>query len=346
MAGLVASAMTFLNFSVLPLLLFCGLLALGYHLMNRRVNRFWSMQVGAVFGAGLLIVWLVWLAWGGPPPSDMLQTAMNQHLTLERPYLPWVFLHLWDYALFFGLPLMLLSLWSLGKVKKPSPIGLFAIAFGLALLIVDISGTARGETGRVWQFFFPMSLIIALAALRDFPPINHRALLAVQGFFALVLVLYVPVINNPLSVPPADPPEVEAANIVVETQARFDDSLNLTGFGGTFDDDNNLVLDLRWRAERQINEPYYFAVIPVAPDGTPYQESLVFQPFDEAYPITCWQPGQTIIDRITIPLEGNPPDGEWWVSVITHGYFDFEPLMVTLLDGATDTQAGIGPFTR
>jgi hypothetical protein len=349
-AGLVASAMTFLNFSVLPLLLFCGLLALGYHLMNLREKRFWSMQVGAVFGAGLVMVWLVWMVWGGPPPSDMLQTAMDQHLTLERPYLPWLFLHLWDYALFFGLPLILLSLWSFGaaipKIKNLSPIGLFAICLGLTLLIVDISGTARGETGRVWQFFFPMSLIIALAALRDLPPINHRLMLITQGFFALVLVLYVPVINNPIGQPPPNPPEIESAAIEVPTEAQFADSLHLTGFGGAFDESNNLVLDLRWQTQSQADEPFYFAVIPVAPDGTPYQESMVFQPFETAYPVTCWQPGQEVIDRVTIPLEGDPPAGEWWVSLSTHGYFDFEPLPVTLPDGSIDTQAGIGPFSR
>jgi hypothetical protein len=189
-----------------------------------------------------------------------------------------------------------------------------------------------------------MSVIIALAALRDAPPINHRLLMLAQGFFALVMVLYVPVINNPISQPSTNPPEIESATIDVVTEARFSDSLHLTGFGGTFDDDNHLVLDLRWRAVRQADEPFYFAVIPVGPDGTPYQESMVFQPFETVYPVTCWQPGQEVIDRVTIPLEGDPPVGEWWVSLSTHGYFDFEPLPVTLPDGSIDMQVGIGPF--
>ena len=350
-AGMVASLLTFLNFSVVPLLLFIGLLALGYHLLLARESErwYWSLLMGAVFGAGLIVVWLVWIIWGGPPPWDMLQTAMSQHLTLERQYFPWLFLHIWDYALFIGLPVMLLSLWTIWQAirtgRDASRIGVFALAFGLGLLILDVSGTARGETGRVWQFLFPMSLLIALAALRELPQMNHRGLLAVQGSFALVLALFVPVIGTPFDAPPTSPPEVTAANIAIQTDTRFGEALHLTGFGAAFDDDN-LILDLRWQTERQADQAYYFAVIPVAPDGAPYQDSLVYQPFDTDYPVTCWEPGQEVIDRVTIPLDGDPPPGEWWVSLSAHDYFDFEALPVTLPDGTTDTQAGIGPFMR
>ena len=362
-AGLVASVMTFLNFSVVPLLLFCGLLALGYHLLIAIRNenpprRWWSAAIGIAFGIGLSMVWMIWLLYGGETPFAMFSTAMNQHLELEREYLPWLVLHLWDYVLFLGLPLMLFSLWLMWRGIEDmrhgnhfSPAILLALCLGLSLLLLDVSGTARGETGRVWQFFFPLSLLTGAAALRGLPKLNTQVLLGTQAFYALAILLFIPTIGTGMVQPPQSPPEIENPQISIETSILFDDVLRLTGFGGRLDNSkNDLVIDLRWQVESRSEEPYYFAVIPVAPDGEPYQESYVFQPFDSDYPVTCWKPGSSIMERVRIPLKSESTDaipaGEWWLSLSMHDYHDFEPLPVILPDGThQDTQAGIGPIS-
>lgn len=356
-AGLTASVLTFLNFSVVPLLLLCGLLAFFPSSQTPFQRDLWkrtsreAVRVGVVFGLGLAVIWIGWAIYGGQPFWAMLDTAMSQHLDLERPYLPWLALHLWDYALFLGLPLMLLSLWSawrgiqqLRQEKRLSSAAFLALALGLTLLILDFSGTARGETGRVWQFFFPFSLITAGAALRGLPVNNHRLLLGVQTFSALTLLLFIPVISTGLDQPPQLPPEVKEAGITVETNLLFDDTLRLTGFGGFLDKQNTLVVDLRWQADEWSEQPYYFSIIPVAPDGSAYREGFVYQPFAAAYPATCWQPGQTIIDRVHIPLAGDPPSGEWWLSLSVQDYRTYAPVAVRLPDGTRDQQAGIGPI--
>src|SRR5207244_4244930 len=84
------------------------------------------------------------------------------HLELERPYLPWVFLHLYDLALFIGFPLVTLAVAatvkSLRTLRSLDPL---AGALALTLILLALSGTARGETGRVWLFFVPYILILA-----------------------------------------------------------------------------------------------------------------------------------------------------------------------------------------
>jgi hypothetical protein len=350
MAGLVMGILTFLNISLVPLILFCGWLALGYHaLLSPQAPRLWSLQIGAAFGVGLALVWLAWMLYGGPDPYAILHTALSQHLELDRPYLPWLVLHLWDYGLFLGLPVFFLSLYGLWRQirtwrqeRVASPALLLALAWGLTLLILNLSGTARGETGRVWQFFFPFSLLIALSLSAERGAL--RALWLAQASAALVIVWVIGAVGTGLEVPPQSPPIFAEAQITQDSNTRFGDSIHLTGFGGEGSGDG-LQVDLRWQAERWPDQPYYMAIIPVAPDGQAYGKSLVLQPFEAAYPTSCWQPDQTILQRVTFPLEGNPPQGQWWVSLSMHDYTTYDSLPVTLPDGTIDRQAGLGPFT-
>jgi len=340
-AGVVAGILTFLNFSVVPILLFCGFLALAFQAFFAR-PVFWSLRVGVVFGLGLVVVWGAWLLYGGEPPWAMLHTAMSQHLELERPYLPWLFLHLWDYALFFGLPLMALGVWAfvaaLRQARTPHALHLLALVWGATLLVLDFSGTARGETGRVWQFFFPISLLLAAGMLRS--AADFRLLLGGQAFAALVLALYIPVIGTGLNTPAQEPPPLQNPYPLTITNIGFGADFRLVGFGGALDAQNNLVVDLQWAADRQSEQPYYVAIIPVAPNGNAYRESYVY--LNDAYPTTCWQAGQTIVERVKIPLDDTPPIGDWWLSLTVHDYHSYTPLPVTLPDGSQDQQAGIG----
>jgi hypothetical protein len=355
-AGVVASILTFLNISVVPLLLLCGLLALAYYTWIGRkpasaLSFLWLVGMGAIFAVGLASLWLLWALYGGPPFWEILRTAMAQHLELERPYLPWLFLHLWDYALFLGLPLMFLGLATgarvLSKIRRREalvPAALLVFSLGLALLIVDLSGTARGETGRVWQFFFPLSVIAAVWMLQGESPQHWRWLLGVQAAAVLVIALFIPVIGTGLQDPPQQPPSVTEPQITVEANTRFGDSLRLTGLGGGLDTAGDLVVDLRWAADDWSDQPYWFSIIPVTPEGSPFREGFVYQPFEDAYPATCWQPGQTVIERVTVPLEVEAPAGDWWLSVSVHDYTTFEPVTVTMPDGTQGTQAGVGPL--
>jgi len=355
-AGFLAGGALFLNISLVPLLLLCGLLALGYHFWLARYSDepphlWWSLAVGAAFGAGLCLPWLAWLAYGGETPFAMLSTAMNQHLELERPYLPWLVLHLWDYSLFLGAPLAFFSAYTALKTFagwRPhlalSPLALWTLALTLTLLILNFSGTARGETGRVWQFFFPYSLLVGVGWLAHKG--EGRWLLGGMAAFFLLLGLFIPTIDTHLPDPPQSPPPVSNPVINVSTDALFAGALHLNGYGDAGSNSEALVLDVRWTVKDWVDQPFYLAYTPVAPDGQAHQGAVVMQPFEGAYPTTCWRRGQEIIERVVVPLKVLPAEGgagEWWVSISVHDYTTFEPQSVEI-QGLLDQQIGIGPF--
>jgi len=113
-AGLLMSALTFLTFSFVPLILLAGLLTLGIYWINARTPTtrlpwYWPLQMGLWFGLGLSVIWLVFFAATGLGAWDIWQAASPVHLALVRPYWPWIALHLNDLFMFTGWPLALMA---------------------------------------------------------------------------------------------------------------------------------------------------------------------------------------------------------------------------------------------
>ncbi len=173
-AGLLMGVMSFTNFVFLPFVAFFGFYTLArYFLIERRAASPapWTRPiiVGVCFAVGLAAPWVVYYLLTRLTPLDIFRAAMSIHFDIPRPYLPWLFLHPWDWTLWTGLPLMLL--WLLGlwawtrrhEADRPPLLGLALLLFAVTL---DLSGTARGESGRVWLPFTPFALIAAVDGLR------------------------------------------------------------------------------------------------------------------------------------------------------------------------------------
>lgn len=343
-AGLLSGLLTFANFSLLPLLGFFGCYTLLNDLWVER--RRWQRPVlaGVWFGAGLIVPWLIYGLASGLTPFDLLSFAMSNHLILDRPYLPWLWLHSWEWALLTGIPLI--ALWLLATIRpdKREPL---APALALTLLILILSGTARGETGRVWLFFAPFALISAATWLTRLADNTRRAWLVVSaGQLALLLALLTTwdVINAPDMLPPPTPPGSVIAGR--PAGATIANTFRLAGWDAQVQQ-NSITLALNWEPLKAVTTPYWFAALLVAPDGSTPQEPVVWQALDTRYPTTCWQPGQIVGDTIDLPLPGNAQSGDWWISLSLFGDRD-DPenrLMVALPDGATDNQLGLGPVT-
>jgi hypothetical protein len=91
--------------------------------------------------------------------------------------------------------------------------------------------------------------------------------------------------------------------------------------------------------------PYFFAALPVAPDGST-GEAVVWQPDATRYPTTCWLPDSVVGDTIQIPLPDDAPEGDWYISL--SAFADVANPMETVAvetQGTTDRQIGLGPIT-
>lgn len=339
LSGLLVGLLTFANFSIVPLLGLFGFYVLLYFRQDRARRAYDLILIGVWFGVGLILPWLVyWLA-SGFTPFDLLHMAMSQHLSLDRPYLPWLWLHFWEWALFTGLPLIVLWLLNAVNGKRDN----LSISLLATMIILILSGTARGETGRVWLFFAPFVLIAAAHALQNW----RTGWLAVSGSQAVLLVILVivlPVIDAPdMTFPPDAPAFVLASRV---SGAAFGQDFRLENWEAEIEEDV-ITLRLNWQPLRQMTTPYWFSALLVAPDGAAVGEAVVWQPLETRYPTTCWQPDAVVSDSVRLPLPADAPAGAWWISLSAFGDVDHpeQRVTVTLPDGSTDTQVGLGPVS-
>ncbi|NPV68448.1 MAG: hypothetical protein HPY64_14995 [Anaerolineae bacterium] len=354
LAGLITGLGTFAYAAFAPVPVMLGLYVVldlvrkyGWNLL--RVLRA-GLPLAAWLVAGFGLPWLIfWLA-SDLTPLDILAASMTQHIPLERPYLPWVWLHLQDWVLFTGVPLI--ALWLAGTfhpAKEPEAraIGNVGLVMLIAILIIDLSGISRGETGRVWLLYTPFVLIAAADGLHRLAGERRQA--AAWGVIAAcqVALLVAPAamwdtMISDLGPPPTPPGSLQATQ---PADAHFGDLFTLTGWDATAED-GAIVLRLDWQAARRTTTPYTFSATLVGPDGIPTPEVITWQPLDARYPTTCWAPGEQVGDAIRLPLPEDAAPGEWRIRLTAFADdTPEEPLPVTTADGRQAAELELGPVT-
>jgi hypothetical protein len=366
-SGVLISLATFANISTVPMIGFLGiytalvvlkwwdvgLVPIKRLIAQKSLISFSPIRgllwIGVLLFIGLSSVWIVYYAVSGVTPFAILNTALGEHLTLDRPYLPWVYLHLYDLALFTGLPVVLMALVAIVRglpLRRRFDLSTFdplGVALAVTLLILVLSGTARGETGRVWMFFVPFVLILAARAIT-----GRMSFLATitQAIVLLTLVAFLRTVGTELTPPPRQPMGGQANNEPLATPATFAGGFTLVGWRGT-PGKEGIDLTLSWRADRQSSVPYYLSALIVDPDRKPIPPASNWQPFETRYPITCWQPGQIITETRHIPLSGhNLKSGDYWISLSAfEAHNGVEPKGVTVSQPGQPlaNQIGLGP---
>ncbi len=144
---------------------------------------------------GVVAPWLLALLFWQMNYFDLLRTGMAMHYALVnngRDLALWRWMNLVDYALWVGPGVLLLGLvasvwlvvhWRADTLNR-NLAGMAVIVWGL-LLLLDLSGSARGEIGRLWIFLMPFPMLFALAYLRTYG--LRAALLAMMAVTAWVM---------------------------------------------------------------------------------------------------------------------------------------------------------------
>jgi hypothetical protein len=179
-AGFFLSTLTWLSFGTLVF----GLM-IGFHVLWREGmafvenrNRFdplllLPMAGGlALMGLGVVVPWLFAYGLWGMNFFELMQAGLGAHydiVTAHRDYATWVWMNIVDFVLWIGPAPILLGLassgWLLTGAWRQSVwrdwTGLAAILW-IVFLLLDLSGTTRGEIGRLWIFLMPFPLFFAL----------------------------------------------------------------------------------------------------------------------------------------------------------------------------------------
>lgn len=118
----------------------------------------------ALVGLGFLLPWLALALLAGYEPWRSFRAAISAHREMAvatRSYATWLFANPYDFALFCGPAVAVLAV--AGALLRRGPSGMRrGLAGGAALFVLLwLSGSVRGEVGRIWLFAMPF---VALAA--------------------------------------------------------------------------------------------------------------------------------------------------------------------------------------
>jgi len=297
--------------------------------------RIWRQLLA--FGLGSAALWLIfWLGWG-VRPWEVANVGLEQHyqlVTAERRYEWWLLYNLVDLLLYAGLPFIVGFLGSLVltgrrlRSKEIGPVGALALGLGLLIVLLDLSGSVRGEVGRLWLFFMPL-MALPTASFLEGVLDGRRGVLLIIGLQLLLALSIglawrpmqsvIVVAQRPEMAAPADPQT--AANITFLEPQSDRPLLRLTGFDvdtGQAQPGGFIDLTLYWEAVRPSQRPYTVFNHLIDSQGNVAAQKDNW-PVNGQWPPTCWRAGDEIVDPYRIELPTNLAPGQY--RLLT-GFYD------------------------
>lgn len=326
LAGFLYSLLTFLSLGNLALALPIALYLL-LDLWNRQqLTTIRLLKIGGVLSLTGLSFWLLlWLGWGVPPWA-IIQTGLDQHytlVTLLRRYDWWIIWNLVDLLMFAGWPLLLgFGLALVGTAtafrrRRLTPRHLLTISLFALILVLNFSGSARGEVGRLWLFFMPLLAIVGAGMLADWLPKQWSLLIiGTQLFLTISLGLaWQPV--RPVIVVAERPSQPQDKTPETAVNTHFNGTITLLGADlppSTISPGSQLPFTLYWQAEGTTLRPYTVFTQLLAAD-----EQLVAQqdnwPVNGQWPPTCWQPDEVVVDSYQLTPPSDLANGRYTLIV-------------------------------
>lgn len=278
---------------------------------------------------GCASIWLIYAAVYRVNPLDVIATGSRlafESTTGHRSYSLWLIWNPIDFATFFSLPLTLLLLTRLpavitavrdllrGRAPGRSNWALIAAVALASFVALNVSGTVRGEVGRLWMYFGPL---LALTALAPSPPdaqttadarapheggrsISPALLIGLVGLQLIAMNMRWLVNDSFLDEPPERQANFAAPDPQVDLQVSFDRQIALLGYDAGV---ANAALDLvlHWQALAQPPHAYTVFVHVLDADGQPIGQRDNM-PMRDQLPTSCWQPGEVVADPYTVTL--------------------------------------------
>ena len=168
-AGVPLSIASFFSVGNAVLMVIVGLYGLAWLWFQRaslRPSISQSLRLAITFAVGCTSIWLLYWLLYGINPLSVISTGSRlafESTTGTRSYGLWLLGNPIDFAVFLGFPIVILLLYNLIK-RIPFPRSLLPITVATfsTLLLLWLSGIVRGEVGRLWIYFGPLVVLIAI----------------------------------------------------------------------------------------------------------------------------------------------------------------------------------------
>jgi hypothetical protein len=323
-AGVPLSIASFFSVGNFVLMAIVGLYGIAWLWLQRksfRLSLSLSLRLAIVYTLGCASIWLLYWLFYGVNPLDVISTGSRlafESTTGNRSYGTWLFGNPIDFGVFLGFPIVILLIYNLIK-RIPFPKSLLPIAiatFG-TLVLLWLSGSVRGEVGRLWIYFGPLMVLIAIgwseehhSSVRSLPEggVTRNSLHA--AFYVLLITLLAAqllimntrwLVNDSfLDEPPERSVVLSPPPMSSTTSAEFADQIALRGYEAR-STDQALEVNLIWQALAQPPHAYtvFAHVIDANGQQVGQQDNM---PVRDQLPTSCWQPGEYVGDPYSIPL--------------------------------------------
>lgn len=301
----------------------------------------------AALTLGAASIWLIYWAGWRVAPWEVILTGLGQHrqlVTIHRSYGLWLVYNPIDFLLFGGLAV---TAGLLGQAvaaardgqQRRGAFGTMALIMILTLAVLNLSGTTRGEVGRLWLLFMPAAAIVAGGYWPRVVGNRPNLLLLLASQLALALAIGLAWRPIQAVILPVVPPDLvtgldPAMTLLgVTFQSPADRPVTLEGFDiAAAEGEQAVDVTLFWRSEGPTITPYTVFIHILDPNG-----QLVAQhdgwPVDGRWPTTCWVGDELIPEMITIALPDELPAGRY---TLLAGLYDALSGKRLLAGGAQD----------
>jgi hypothetical protein len=214
-AGVIFSCATFLSIGNMIMIVIAVLYAGVWWITHESVRQLftraavtkWLTQWMAL-AIGCLSIWLIYVLVYQVKPLDLL--AVGERLLHEstrcpicpstnRSYNVWVMWNVVDFAIYLSFPISVLLLARLPALlraayqslrrRRDSAVAPLTVALLATFGVLVVSGIVRGEVSRIWAYFGPLFILLALAPVKDQWPRRARGVAVFTGLIALQLVV-------------------------------------------------------------------------------------------------------------------------------------------------------------
>ena len=324
----IASFFSVGNFVLIAIVALYGVTWLWFQRTSARRSITQALRLAIAFAFGCASIWLLyWLLYGANPLGVISAGSRLafESTTGNRSYGVWLLGDPIDFLMFLGFPIAMLFIYNL-VTRKPFPRSLLPIAvatFG-ALILLWLSGLVRGEVGRLWLYFGPLVVLIAVAWQEGGRKVQEAEGKKQAGgsyvlrltFYALLIGLLAAqllimntrwLVNDSfLDAPPERSVVLNPPPMSISTSARFADQIALRGY-----DAQSLAhavqVNLIWQALAQPPHAYtvFTHVIDANGRQVGQQDNM---PQHDQLPTSCWTAGEFVSDPYIVPLaEGAQP---------------------------------------
>jgi hypothetical protein len=334
LAGVILSCATFLSIGNMVMIVIAVLYAGVWWITREAVRRLvtrpvaaqWLTQAAALV-IGCLSIWLIYVLVYQVRPLDLL--AVGDRLLHEstrcpicpstnRSYNVWAIWNIVDFAIYLSWPIFVLLLVRLPALlraayqalrrRRDSAVAPLTVATLATFGVLVAAGIVRGEVSRIWAYFGPLFMLLALAPVNDQWPRRARGVAVFVGLIALQLV----VMNTRWQPYPSyldEPPEREvnytAPRPQIETGFDFAHQIKFVGYD-LAPSSTTIDLHLQWQA---LAQPLHAYTVFVHVNDA--QGNLIAQqdnmPVHDQLPTSCWQPGEVVIDPYSIVVPDTAP---------------------------------------